>query len=567
LEAFLSWLIANGVQGIGQGDSAVGLYEGKDGERGLLSLKPIKRGEVLLVVPLRLALTDFPEDEESNKLLYEDAPWSVRLSAKLLRQVTQGRQSPWYPYLQVLPPHVPCPLETFAWEEMQDIQYLPAQGALFEHDWLVTDAYSRCSPEAVGAAGQEQFKWAMSVVHSRTFGNASRQGGVGVRMLVPLVDMLNHGGDETLTGMPTGEQVAADNVRWDVVPEGSSWAMVVSATQDVEEGCQLLLSYGERPSDDFFLHYGFVPPGNPHEDVQLFEGLEAALQWHFEEYGSQLPQDKADEVYSSALQAGLQELHNEQEQLRQQLQQQREQQGLQGMSSQQGAQQLAADSEDSSGDSELKLFAGSRISRALAVAFGAVVGGDTRKVELAVARRCWELLHGMGTHMLYDLAGLVVDAQLQQQEGQEQAETSEQQVLVHYARQLEAAGLSPLEQNLAQVCGSGAPSSSQALALAQHILQDLEPATSAQGEAPLLDTAAGGAAADLLDAIGVHHALQDVQAISSLGGSEGQSGGAGSKLVLPLSATQKLLVQFRLAKKMVLWDAVLKARASRADLG
>ena len=37
-----------------------------------------------------------------------------------------------------------------------------------------------------------RWDWALSVVHSRTFGAPGRGGGVGVRMLVPLVDMLNH---------------------------------------------------------------------------------------------------------------------------------------------------------------------------------------------------------------------------------------------------------------------------------------------------------------------------------------------------------------------------------------
>jgi hypothetical protein len=31
----------------------------------------------------------------------------------------------------------------------------------------------------------------LQVVHSRTFANAAKGGGVGVRMLMPLVDMLN----------------------------------------------------------------------------------------------------------------------------------------------------------------------------------------------------------------------------------------------------------------------------------------------------------------------------------------------------------------------------------------
>lgn len=40
--------------------------------------------------------------------------------------------------------------------------------------------------------------------------------------------------------------------------------------------CPCLLSHctaGERSNDDFFLHYGFVPPQNPHDDVALFTGV------------------------------------------------------------------------------------------------------------------------------------------------------------------------------------------------------------------------------------------------------------------------------------------------------
>lgn len=80
--------------------------------------------------------------------------------------------------------------------------------------------------------------------------------------------------------------------RWDIVgPERSTtggWEMVVSAVRPVREGAPLALSYGERSNDDFFTHYGFVPPGNPHDEVQLFEDLEEALEWHHGLYGSQV---------------------------------------------------------------------------------------------------------------------------------------------------------------------------------------------------------------------------------------------------------------------------------------
>jgi hypothetical protein len=47
---------------------------------------------------------------------------------------------------------------------------------------------------------------------SRTFGNAGKQGGIGVRMLVPLIDLLNHAGDET-GGLLGEEPEAKDSVR------------------------------------------------------------------------------------------------------------------------------------------------------------------------------------------------------------------------------------------------------------------------------------------------------------------------------------------------------------------
>jgi hypothetical protein len=71
-------------------------------------------------------------------------------------------------------------------------------------------------------------RWACSVVHSRTFGMPSKAGGVGMRALVPVLDMFNHAGDEAhdlLSSAPT----ARDNCGWGAVaPERSAsgkWAM------------------------------------------------------------------------------------------------------------------------------------------------------------------------------------------------------------------------------------------------------------------------------------------------------------------------------------------------------
>ena len=62
----------------------------------------IPEGDVVIRVPMRLALSDFPGDETSEGLVYEGAPWSVRLAARLLRERALGAASAWYPYLQVV---------------------------------------------------------------------------------------------------------------------------------------------------------------------------------------------------------------------------------------------------------------------------------------------------------------------------------------------------------------------------------------------------------------------------------------------------------------------------------
>ena len=130
-------------------------------------------------------------------------------------------------------------------------------------------------------------EWALTLVHSRTFASAAREGGVGVRMMVPLIDLLNHSGDQE-RGAPgpsaEGRVAATENVEWRLRPppggdEGGVWYMELVTLNSVADEEELVLSYGERSNDDFLLHYGFVPPRNPHDDFVLFEDWDAASEW------------------------------------------------------------------------------------------------------------------------------------------------------------------------------------------------------------------------------------------------------------------------------------------------
>lgn len=60
---------------------------------------------------------------------------------------------------------------------------------------------------------------------------------------------------------------------------GGQWHMQVTATQPIGSGQEVCLSYEERENEYFLVQYGFVPPQNPHDAVELFASAEAAEAW------------------------------------------------------------------------------------------------------------------------------------------------------------------------------------------------------------------------------------------------------------------------------------------------
>ena len=290
------------------------------GERGLFAAAPIQAGDLLLVVPLSLALTDCdtqPTDSMS------DAFWGLRLAARLLQERAKGASSLWAPYLATLPASVPAPLQTFSWEAIKAVEVPSVVAAIHKWHWTATTCGDG-HPPAVFGGGEDLLPWAMAVrcfrwvcwlcvvcslcgccthekrstacnacrnicsicftphiyihttvhktfvhtlcpfiflqvVHSRTFGNAGPNGAVAVHMLVPIVDLLNHSGARYRpTAVDRVDRV--DNVAWNIVGPSRAmtggWELQLAATSDVRRGEELLLSYGDRDNDDFLVHYG-----------------------------------------------------------------------------------------------------------------------------------------------------------------------------------------------------------------------------------------------------------------------------------------------------------------------
>lgn len=283
LQNLLGWLGANGTKDI----SKASLFLSTDGERGVLAAKNIAKGEIIFQVPIKLAVIDDEEDE----MVDSNVPWSARLASKILSLKAQGADCPWSAYIESLPKCMSNPTSPeFAYSDVQAVGYPDAREEIDFSTWVASSSYNTLCDRGMLPKGTsfEEFCLALSIVHSRTFSIASREKRDGVvRMLMPLVDMLNHSGDVDINMSNSKARevnvIATDACRWDCVPKiGGGSILCVSAVRDVVRGEEITLSYGERSNDDFFVHYGFVPPRNPHDSVSLFNSPVDAILWTLE---------------------------------------------------------------------------------------------------------------------------------------------------------------------------------------------------------------------------------------------------------------------------------------------
>ena len=175
----------------------------------------------------------------------------------------------------------------YASEEVSRICYPPMEKEIEEMRKAVKKWYDDLNAgegkEALAGASEEEFKCAVAVVHSRTYGVSSGDTGEGYfRALLPLADLLNHGGDEYIDETRSSTStVSTETVAWsEITDEEDESEIAFTAQKTLEPGEEALMSYGERSNDHFLLYYGFVPRKNPHDDVIIFENFDSAMMWH-----------------------------------------------------------------------------------------------------------------------------------------------------------------------------------------------------------------------------------------------------------------------------------------------
>jgi len=247
-----------------------------DGVRGLFATREIKRGEHVLEVSLReRAIRDEPGAGDG-------ATWSRQLCRALVRlrrvSLTRGEtpeahhDDQWRLYYESLPRmttgSTPIGLANDAktvevlarcWDCSEAVADMTTFARQIETSFAAEKAIDK-------GLTMEEWRWAISLVHSRTFRIEDESGRRATRRaLVPGADLLNHSS--------ASEGVNCD---WKANDE----YFVIQTTRDVREGEELMLSYGEQCDRHFALFYGFLPAPNPHNRVKLFMNGREALDWY-----------------------------------------------------------------------------------------------------------------------------------------------------------------------------------------------------------------------------------------------------------------------------------------------
>ncbi|KAK0590324.1 hypothetical protein LWI29_025386 [Acer saccharum] len=234
------------------------------GERGLVALKNIRKGEKLLFVPPSLVITSdsqwgYPEAGEVLKQ-YSVPDWPL-LAIYLISEASLQKSSRWSNYISALPRQ---PYSLLYWTRAELDRYLEASqirervieritnviGTYNDLRLRIFSKYPNIFPEEV--FNLETFKWSFGILFSRLVRLPSMGGRVA---LVPWADMLNHNCEvETFLDY-----------------DKSTKGIVFTTDRQYQPGEQVFISYGRKSNGELLLSYGFVPREgtNPSDSVEL----------------------------------------------------------------------------------------------------------------------------------------------------------------------------------------------------------------------------------------------------------------------------------------------------------
>lgn len=246
----------------------MGIERVEVGERGLVALKNIRKGEKLLFVPPSLVITADSEwscTEAGEVLKRNSVPDWPLLATYLIGEASLMESSRWSNYISALPRQ---PYSLLYWTRAELDKYLEAsqiRERAIERINDVTGTYNdlrlrifskhpHLFPEEV--FNMETFKWSFGILFSRLVRLPSMDEKIA---LVPWADMLNHSCEvETFLDY-----------------DKSSQGVVFTTDRTYQPSEQVFISYGKKSNGELLLSYGFVPREgtNPNDKVELLLSL------------------------------------------------------------------------------------------------------------------------------------------------------------------------------------------------------------------------------------------------------------------------------------------------------
>uniref|UniRef100_A0A7N0TEA0 SET domain-containing protein n=1 Tax=Kalanchoe fedtschenkoi TaxID=63787 RepID=A0A7N0TEA0_KALFE len=261
------------------------------GERGLVALTNIRKGEKLLFVPPSLFITSDSEwtCPEAGRVLrrYSVPDWPL-LATYLISEASLMKSSRWSNYISALPRQ---PYSLLYWTPAELDRYLEASqireraveritnvvGTYNDLRLRIFNKHPELFPEEI--FNLETFKWSFGILFSRLVRLPSMNDKVA---LVPWADMLNH----------------SCEVQTFLDYDKSSQGVVFTTDRQYQPGEQVFISYGKKSNGELLLSYGFVPRAgtNPNDSVELSLSISKSDKCYNEKlavlrmYGLSIPQ-------------------------------------------------------------------------------------------------------------------------------------------------------------------------------------------------------------------------------------------------------------------------------------
>lgn len=243
---------------------SVGLFDSL--ELGLFSEAAINEGECILRIPRSDILVATSQCGNFNDFVRTDpiasAMENVRLSLRLLLDLSDWTESPFYPFIRTLP----VSYRTCLYMTPDDVVYLRGSKAL---EMTALNFQSICRQYAyffnrfqnsdmpfASAFCFEDYRWAVSTIMTRNNSLPKGMSDVKEMCLVPLWEIINHKFGKVTTYF-----------------DAESEELVFCAMETVVSGEQIFMDYGKRTSAEFLLFSGFVPVENPHNHIPITLGV------------------------------------------------------------------------------------------------------------------------------------------------------------------------------------------------------------------------------------------------------------------------------------------------------